>query len=191
MLVIIKRDYSELSREAARIVAGAVQRKPNLVLGLATGRTPLGLYGELVRLHREGRLDFANVITFNLDEYLGLPPDHPQSCSHYMNQNLLDHLNIKPENIHIPDGTLRDNYEGYCERYEETIRKAGGIDLQILGIGKDGHIGFNEPTSSLASRTRVKTLSRQTVEDYRRFFRADEPIPQCAVTMRLARIRPI
>jgi len=188
MLVIITDGYSSLSREAARIVANAITKKPDLRLGLATGSTPLGMYRELVRLHREEHLDVSKIVTFNLDEYLGLRPDHPQSYHRYMWQNLFDHVNISPENVHIPDGTPGNDYESYCAQYEESIRQAGGIDLQVLGIGTGGHIGFNEPASSFASRTRVKTLTRKTIDDNRRLFSAEEEVPECAITMGIGTI---
>lgn len=188
MLVLIKQDYTALSLEAAQIVASAIRANPNLVLGLATGSTPLGMYQELVRLHREEGLDFSRVITFNLDEYVGFAPDHPQSYHSYMHRHFFSHVNIDSANIHIPDGLAQDDYERHCAHYEERIGQAGGIDLQLLGIGRDGHIGFNEPTSSLASRTRVKTLTRQTVEDNARAFGPGEEIPQCAITMGIGTI---
>src|SRR5437870_7560375 len=127
-------------------------------LGLATGNTMLGLYRHLVRLHQSGPLDFSGVVTFNLDEYLGLPAAHPQSYHYFMHEHFFWHINLPARNIHIPDGSIRGDYDQYCAGYEDAIRKAGGIDLQLLGIGRNGHIGFNEPTSSLASRTRLKVL---------------------------------
>jgi glucosamine-6-phosphate deaminase len=188
MFIFITDDYAGVSRQAARIVANAIRRKPDLRLGLATGGSQKGMYAELVRMHREERLDFSRIITFNLDEYIGLAGDHPQSFRSYMDANLFDHVNIAPANIHIPDGTVRENIDEYCEQYEETIRQSGGIDLQVLGIGKDGHIGFNEPTSSLASRTRPKTLTRQTLEDNRRNFPLGEEPPGAAITMGIGTI---
>lgn len=188
MLVVIEKDYQTVSREAARIAANALRSKPNLVLGLATGSTPIGFYRELVRLHREDGLDFSRAITFNLDEYVGLAAEHPHSFHAYMRGNFFDHVNVNAENIHIPDGTIRQNLEDYCERYEADIRAAGGIDLQILGIGKDGHIGFNEPTSSLASRTRPKTLTRETLEANRAHFAKNEAQPRAAITMGIGTI---
>jgi len=188
MLVHITKDFEELSREAARVVANAIRKKHDLRLGLATGSTQLGLYQELVRMHRQEQLDLARVVTFNLDEYIGLPSGHPQSFRSVMFRDFFDHINIPRENIHLPDGTPRNDYEQYCGEYEEEIRSAGGIDLQVLGLGKDGHIGFNEPTSSLASRTRPKTLTRQTVEDNRRFFGANEEPPHAAITMGIGTI---
>ena len=188
MLVVIKKDYEDVSREAARIVAGAVRSKPETVLGLATGSTPLGLYKELIALHRAGTLDFSRATSFNLDEYLGLPANHPQSFHFFMQQNFFEQVNLPQENIHIPDGTIPYNYEAYCARYEQSIKSAGGIDLQVLGIGRNGHVGFNEPTSSLASRTRLKALSRETIEDNRHFFANESEMPKCAITMGIGTI---
>jgi glucosamine-6-phosphate deaminase len=183
MLVIVKNTCKELSEEAARIVANAIKQKSTTTIGFATGGTQLGMYQELIRLHREEGLDFSRVVTFNLDEYLGLAPDHPQSYHYYMYKNFFDHINISHQNIHIPDGTIRNSYEIYCEEYEKSIQSAGGIDLQVLGIGRNGHIGFNEPTSSLGSRTRVKTLTTETMEQNRRFFQSEDEVPQCVITM--------
>jgi glucosamine-6-phosphate deaminase len=188
MLLVLKPNSEELGREAARVVANAVRRNPALRLGLATGSTMVGMYRELVRLHRDEKLDFSRVVTFNLDEYLGLPSNHPQSFHHFMQQTFFAHVNVTPGNIHIPDGAIKGNYEQYCASYEETIGNAGGIDLQVLGIGRNGHVGFNEPTSSLGSRTRLKVLSRETIEDNRKFFAAEEEIPQCAITMGIGTI---
>jgi glucosamine-6-phosphate deaminase len=188
MLVVIKKDYEDVSREAARIVAGAVRSKPETVLGLATGSTPLGLYKELIALHCDGSLDFSRATSFNLDEYLGLPAAHPQSFHFFMQQNFFEQVNLPPENIHIPDGTITYNYDSYCTQYEQSIKSAGGIDLQILGIGRNGHVGFNEPTSSLASRTRLKALSRETIEDNRHFFANESEMPKCAITMGIGTI---
>ncbi len=182
MEVIIKETYEEMSKAAAKAVARVLNRKPNAVLGLATGSTPLGLYKELVRMHKEEGLDFSQVTTFNLDEYVGLDKDHPQSYHYFMHENLFKRINIAPQNIYIPSGTT-DNYEAFCEWYEERIRQCGGIDLQILGIGSDGHIAFNEPTSSLGSRTRIKTLARPTIQDNARFFERIEDVPIYAITM--------
>lgn len=188
MLVVLKKDYDEVSREAARIVAGAVRSKPNIVLGLATGSTPLGLYKELVALHRAGSLDFSRATSFNLDEYLGLAPSHPQSFHYFMHQNLFSQVNLPLERAHVPDGTIAGNYESYCASYEQGIKSAGGIDLQVLGIGRNGHVGFNEPTSSLASRTRVKALTRETIEDNRHVFANESEMPKCAITMGIGTI---
>ena len=188
MLVVLKQDAQEVGQEAARIVSAAVCAKPSLVLGLATGSTPLGMYEKLISLHKNSGLDFSKTTSFNLDEYLGLAPDNPQSFHCFMHSNFFAHVNFSKDKVHIPSGALRANYSEYCESYESEIRKAGGIDLQILGIGRNGHIGFNEPNSSLASRTRLKELTQETIEDNRRFFPKDEEIPECAITMGIGTI---
>jgi len=182
MEIIIQPNVEEMSKTAARVVARVLNSKPNAVLGLATGSTPLGLYQELVRMHKEEGLDFSQVTTFNLDEYVGLKKNHPQSYHYFMHENLFKHINIPKENIHIPSGTT-DNYAAFCQWYEQRIVQCGGIDLQILGIGADGHIAFNEPASSLGSRTRIKTLARQTIDDNARFFNMPEEVPIYAITM--------
>ena len=182
MEVIIKESYAEVSQAAAHEVARVIEEKPSAVLGLATGSTPLGLYTELIRRYEQRKLDFSSVTTFNLDEYVGLPATHPQSYHFFMRQNLFDHINVAPENIHLPAGMPSD-CRAFCREYEQEIASSGGIDLQILGIGSDGHIAFNEPGSSLASRTRVKTLARPTIEDNSRFFDRPEQVPEFAITM--------
>lgn len=182
MKVVIQRDYEQMSKVAAQIVGEVLNAKPNAVLGMATGSTPLGLYQELVRLHREEQLDLSRVTTFNLDEYVGLRMDHPQSYHYFMREHFFQHVNIPRQNINIPSGTT-SNYSAFCEWYERRIAECGGIDLQILGIGSDGHIAFNEPTSSLSSRTRLKTLSKQTIDDNARFFERREDVPVYAITM--------
>jgi glucosamine-6-phosphate deaminase len=180
--VIIQRDYEQMSKAAAQIVAEVLNTKPNAVLGMATGSTPLGLYQELVRLHTVEQLDFSRVTTFNLDEYVGLPGNHPQSYHYFMHEHFFQHVNIPRHNINIPSGTT-SNYPAFCQWYEARIAECGGIDLQILGIGSDGHIAFNEPGSSLSSRTRLKTLSKQTIDDNARFFARRESVPVYAITM--------
>ena len=183
MRVIITKDYDEISSRAADIVEEEMQRnKRKFVLGLATGSTPVGLYKELIRRHKDKGLDFSRVITFNLDEYIGLDAGHTQSYRYFMDEQLFNHINIKRHNIHVPDGMAKD-LEDYCIRYEKAITDAGGIDLQVLGIGRDGHIGFNEPSSSLGSRTRIKTLTEETIKDNARFFKNADEVPQYAVTM--------
>jgi glucosamine-6-phosphate deaminase len=188
MLLVLKSTDEELGREAACIVAKAVRKNPRLRLGLATGGTTVGMYKELVRLHKQEDLDFSHVVTFNLDEYLGLSANHPQSFHYFMHQNFFAHVNVNPVNVHIPDGSVTRDYEHYCRSYEQAIRDSGGIDLQILGIGRNGHIGFNEPTSSLGSRTRVKVLTKETIDDNRKFFAAGEKVPECAITMGIGTI---
>ena len=182
MRVIIKPDYEAMSKKAAQTVADRIRKKPNIVLGLATGSTPLGVYRELVRMSKENDFDFSKVTTFNLDEYWEISPSHPQSYNCFMWDNLFSHVNVHSERVHIPSGKVED-VETYCRCYEEKIKKAGGIDLQILGIGRDGHIGFNEPGSSLSSRTRLKTLASETVEDNARFFKNRDEVPRYAITM--------
>jgi glucosamine-6-phosphate deaminase len=182
MEVIIQSSPEEACRIAARIVANRVRQKPDCVLGLATGSTPLQLYAELIRMHREEGLKFSGVTSFNLDEYVGLPGNHPASYARFMKENLFQHIDIPPESIHIPDGMASD-IPVSCASYENSIRSSGGIDVQVLGIGRDGHIGFNEPTSSLASRTRIKTLTRRTREDNARFFDSPDEVPRHAITM--------
>ena len=182
MLVNIKKNYDEVSKEAANMVADLIRRKPNCVLGFATGGTPLGLYKELIRMHKEEGLDFSKVTTFNLDEYVSLPPEHPQSYHYFMWENLFKYVNVDPRYVHIPQGMAKD-IEEFCEWYEERIIYYGGIDLQILGIGANGHIAFNEPGSSLGSRTRIKTLQKETRWDNKRFFESHEQVPNQAITM--------
>ncbi len=182
MEVLVLPTYQEMSKAAAAAVADVLNAKPNAVLGMATGSTPLGLYQELVAMHRRGELDFSQVTTFNLDEYVGLPTTNPQSYHYFMHENFFKHVNIAPENIYIPSGTT-SNYKAFCAWYEQRIIECGGIDVQILGIGSDGHIAFNEPGSSLSSRTRLKTLARPTIEDNARFFSRPEDVPIYAITM--------
>ena len=182
MQVIIAKDYDDVSKRAAEILIQAVRDKPDIVLGLATGSTPEGLYRLLVAACRDDGLDFSNVVTFNLDEYVGLPPDHEQSYRRFMNEKLFDHINIDPANTHVPDG-LAGKLLVECEQYEQMIAEAGGIDLQVLGIGRDGHVAFNEPGTSLGSRTHVTGLTRETIEDNSRLFDSPDDVPRFAVTM--------
>jgi glucosamine-6-phosphate deaminase len=182
MRVIVESSLQQVAQRAAQFVAALVRKKPKCVLGLATGSTPLGLYAELIRLHRDEGLDFSRVVTFNLDEYVGLGPTHPQSYRYFMQTNLFDHINVDVRNTHVPDGRALD-FESHCEQYERRIKDEGGIDLQVLGIGTDGHIAFNEPGSSLGSRTRLKSLTAETVRDNARFFSDPNEVPRLAVTM--------
>ena len=182
MEVIIEQTYEKMSVVAAQEVATFLNAKPNAVLGMATGSTPLGVYQQLVKLHKEQGLDFSQVTTFNLDEYVGLPTDHPQSYHYFMHENFFKHVNIPLQNIYIPSGTT-SNYRAFCQWFEQRISECGGIDLQILGIGSDGHIAFNEPSSSFSSRTRLKTLAQSTIEDNSRFFDRADDVPIYAITM--------
>ncbi len=183
MEIIIQPTAAAATRIAARLLAKQLQEKPDLVLGLATGSTPLLLYRELVAL----KLDWRKVKTFNLDEYIGISPQHPQSYHSFMWENLFRHVNIAAKNVHIPDGMAKD-IPASCELYEKRIREAGGIDLQVLGIGTDGHIGFNEPSSSLVSRTRIKTLTQQTVKDNAHYFGREDDVPRHVITMGIGTI---
>ena len=188
MLVVLKENSKEVGREAARIVASSLRANPKSVLGLATGSTPLGMYEELISLHKSTGLDFSQATSFNLDEYIGLAPENPQSFHYFMHSNFFSKVNFAADHIHIPDGAFRKDYSAYCEQFERSIKSAGGIDLQILGIGRNGHIGFNEPNSSLASRTRLKELTQETIEDNKRFFPQGAEIPECAITMGIGTI---
>ena len=183
MEIIIQPTQQAATEVAARIIARLLRDKPNAVLGLATGSTPLSLYQTLISMN----LDWSRVTTFNLDEYIGLPREHPQTYHSFMWENLFQHVNIAKENVHIPDGNAAD-IPKTCQEYEDQIRAAGGIDLQVLGIGTDGHIGFNEPTSSLASRTRIKTLTQQTCKDNARFFGSEKDVPHHVITMGIGTI---
>ena len=182
MLVDIVSDYEQLSQMAAEKVARLIKAKPGAVIGFATGSTPLGLYQKLIQYHKNDGLDFSGITTFNLDEYIGLPADHTQSYAYFMHRHLFSHINIDPQQIHLPDG-MSEDIEGHCAWYEEQIEKAGGLDLQILGIGANGHLAFNEPGSSLGSRTRIKTLTSETVNSNARFFDTPDQVPRYAITM--------
>lgn len=185
---LVFADADSASVELAAHVAALIRRKAQAgrqaVLGLATGSSPLAFYRELVRLHREDGLSFANVVTFNLDEYLGLAADHPQSYRLFMAHHLFAHVDAPPENLHVPDGMVaRDDLPAYCARYEELIREAGGLDFQLLGIGRTGHIGFNEPGSGKDSRTRLVHLDERTREDAAPAFGGIAEVPSHAITM--------
>ena len=187
MEVIIQPNPMAAAQIAARLIAKAIQGKPTLVLGLATGSTPLVLYDELVRLNQSEGLDLSRITTFNLDEYLGVPADHPASYRRFMQENFFNRTNIDPKRTFVPDGMTKD-IPGHCRAYEERIKAAGGVDIQVLGIGSDGHIGFNEPTSSLSSRTRDKVLTEQTRRDNARFFATLEEVPRGCLTMGIGTI---
>ncbi len=186
MEVVILPTPADVGLAAAHIVAALVRRQPACVLGLATGETPLATYAELVRMHREEALSFATVTTFNLDEYVGVDPAHPASYHRYMAEQFFDHVDIDSAHAHLPDGMAQD-LERACTDYEAAITAAGGIDLQLLGIGEDGHIGFNEPASSLGSRTRIKTLAELTRARQQGHFAPREP-PLHVLTMGVATI---
>jgi len=182
MEAIVRNTAEEAASLTAAVIAKALQSNPHLVLGLATGRTMEAVYTILVRMHEEGGLDFSQATTFNLDEYVGIPADHPGSYRHYMNEHLFRHVNIDPRRTHLPNGMARD-IETECRQYEERIRNCGGIDLQLLGIGRSGHIGFNEPLSALRSRTREKALTQRTIEQNAALFGGPDQMPRWAITM--------
>lgn len=188
MRLIIEKDYEQLSRWAAEHVISSINKfnptpEHKFVLGLPTGSSPIGMYRELVKANKEGRVSFKNVLTFNMDEYVGLPESHPESYHSFMAKNLFDHIDCPKENIHILNGNAKD-LQAECAAYEKQIEDAGGIDLFIGGIGPDGHIAFNEPGSSLASRTRVKTLTTDTIIANSRFFDNDvNKVPKYALTV--------
>lgn len=182
MRVVILPDSQSVSIRAADIFCFVVEQYPDAVLGLATGGTPIGTYQELIRRNQTGQIRFAEATTFNLDEYVGLARTHPQSYWSFMHNNLFSHIDIATDRCYLPSGES-DDIQEECHRYEELIEQSGGIDLQILGIGSDGHIGFNEPGSSLASRTRIKALTQRTRQDNARFFGSIDDVPQLAITM--------
>ncbi|MFN3346222.1 MAG: glucosamine-6-phosphate deaminase [Candidatus Bipolaricaulaceae bacterium] len=179
---IVVDDYGALSRVAARQVAQRLLARPRLVLALPTGETPLGLYQELVRLYKEGLLDFSRATAFNLDEFLDIPPEHPASFRSYMERHFWSQVNLRPEARHIPHSSTPDPEEE-CRRYEALIQEAGGLDLVILGIGKNGHIAFNEPGTPFHSRTHVVELTAETRQHQAQFFGGLENVPKRAITM--------
>ena len=186
MRVVITDDASAVANASAEVLCRQLVTAPASVLGLATGSTPVMLYKELVSRYQAGQVCFAKAKSFNLDEYVGIDPSHPQSYRHFMQQHLFDQVNIDPVATQVPQGLADPKIE--CERYEAAITSAGGIDLQVLGLGSNGHIGFNEPTSSLASRTRIKTLTEDTITANARFFEAHEQQPTLALTMGIGTI---
>lgn len=187
MKVVILKDAAEVAQYGAEIFVKQINKKSNSVLGLATGSTPVALYEELIAANKSGKVSFKDVSSFNLDEYMGIEGDHPQSYRHFMNENLFNHVDIDKANTQVPPGNAANPIEA-CEKYENDIEAMGGIDIQLLGIGRNAHIGFNEPSSSLASRTRVKTLTKATIDDNARFFAADEHQPHLSITMGIGTI---
>lgn len=187
MKVLIVADEKAATQRAADIVARIVRAKPDAVLGLATGGTMLPLYDALAQRHRDEGLSFAATTSFNLDEYIGLAPDHPCSYHRYMQEAFFDHIDIDPARTHLPRGDAADP-KAASDEFEAQIEAAGGIDLQLLGIGRNGHIGFNEPTASLGSRTRIKTLTTSTRRANQRYFTSFEDTPRYAITMGVATI---
>ena len=182
MKIYKAKDYADMSRKAANIISAQIIMKPECVLGLATGSTPVGLYKQLVEWYKKGDLDFSAVKTVNLDEYKGLSQDNDQSYYYFMHKNLFDNVNISVENTHIPNGMEQDS-EKECNRYSELIKSLGGIDLQLLGIGHNGHIGFNEPSDSFEKQVHCVDLTESTIEANKRFFESAEDVPRQAYTM--------
>ena len=180
-------DYSSMSRKAASIIAAQIQLKPDCVLGLATGSTPVGAYEQLVRWYQDGELSFAEVKTANLDEYYGLAPEHDQSYRYFMNTHLFDHVNIDKSRTFVPNG-LEPDSEKACREYDEVVAATGGVDLQLLGIGHNGHIGFNEPASEFCKNTQCVDLTESTIEANKRFFEKEEDVPRQAYTMGIGTI---
>jgi len=176
------KDYKELSRKAANIVSAQIILKPDSVLGLATGSTPIGIYKQLIEWYKKKDLDFNDVKSVNLDEYKGLSPENKQSYHYFMNENLFRHVNIKPENTNLPDG-MADDALSECNRFNKVIEQLGGIDLQILGLGHNGHIGFNEPGDTFVKGTHCVALTKSTLEANARLFEAGETVPEYAFTM--------
>jgi len=187
MRIIETKDYNDMSKKAANILSAQVIMKPDCVLGLATGSTPIGTYEKLVEWYEKGDLDFSQVTSVNLDEYKGLDRKNDQSYYYFMHEHLFNHVNIKEENTNVPDGTQPDG-EKECARYEELIRSLGGVDLQLLGLGHNGHIGFNEPADAFDKTTHCVDLTESTIEANKRFFASADEVPRQAYTMGIGTI---
>lgn len=187
MNILIVEDFESLSKLAAGMIQDQIKSNPNSVLGLATGQTPTGVYQELIRLHKEEGLDFSSVTTFNLDEYIGLDSEHPNSYSYYMRKVLFEHININIENTFIPNGIAADIEES-CKAYDQLIKDKDGIDIQILGIGENGHIAFNEPSDKLNLKTSIVKLADTTIKSNSKFFNSIDQIPRSAISMGLGNI---
>ena len=187
MKKVVFDNYEQLSVAAAEFVAAEINKKPKFNLGLPTGGTPVGMYKNLSEMNKAGKVDFADVTTFNLDEYLGLERSHDQSYWYFMNKNLYSNVNLKPENINIPNGTA-DDMDAETKAYDKKIEDMGGLDLMVLGIGPNGHIGFNEPDSYLIAPTHTVTLTQSTIDANARFFDSADDVPKMAVTMGVGNI---
>ncbi len=187
MRIIVAKDYKDMSRKAANIISAQIITKPNCVLGLATGSSPIGTYDQLVEWYEKGDLDFSQVSSVNLDEYRGLDHSHDQSYYYFMHEHLFDRVNIDPAHTNVPDGTEADA-EKECKRYEELIASYGGVDLQLLGLGHNGHIGFNEPASAFDKVTHCVDLTESTIEANKRFFASADDVPKQAYTMGIGTI---
>ena len=187
MRLFVCKNYDEMSKKAADVIASVITLKPDAVLGLATGSTPVGMYNCLAEMNREGKLDFSEVKTYNLDEYYPIKPSDDQSYRFFMNKNLFNNINIHMSNTHVLNGEAEDA-EAECAAYDEAIEEAGGIDIQLLGIGNNGHIGFNEPAAELISGTHKQELTKSTIEANSRFFASEDEVPKFALTMGMAPI---
>jgi len=182
MKIIHCNNYEEMSAAAANLICDAIAAKPDLVLGLATGSTPEGMYAEFCRKYKEGKVDFSGVTTVNLDEYCGLPSDHPQSYLTFMKEKLFNYVNLNPEKTFLPNGNTSD-HAAEATRYEEMVEKLGFADIQVLGVGRNGHIGFNEPAEALFTKTHLTALTKDTVRANSRFFASVDEVPKHAITM--------
>ncbi len=187
MKLMVMKNYDEISKACADMIAEVVKDYPEAILGLATGSTPIGTYKELIRQHKEENLDFSKVKSFNLDEYVGLDGNHPNSYRYFMDHELFNHINISKDNTQVPNGKAA-NLDQFCKEYDEKIDQSGGVDIQILGIGSNGHIAFNEPSSELSVGTFVVSLTESTIEDNKRFFDSIEDVPKKAITMGIGTI---
>ena len=187
MRIIKTKDYKEMSRVAAKLLAAQIVMKPDCVLGLATGSSPIGTYEQLIEWYKNGDLDFSQVKSVNLDEYKGLDHENDQSYYYFMHENLFDHVNIDPANTNVPDGMAEDT-DAECQKYEELIDALGGIDMQLLGLGRNGHIGFNEPDTSFAKMTHCVQLTESTIEANKRFFASADDVPKQALSMGIGSI---
>lgn len=187
MKLIVVKDYDGMSKKAADILIDAIKDNPDIVLGLATGSTPVGTYKEIIKQYEDKKIDFSNVKSFNLDEYVGLEGTHPNSYRYFMDETLFNHINIDKSNTYVPDGKA-ENLDSYTKEYDKLIEKMGGIDIQILGIGTNGHIAFNEPAKELSVGTSVVDLAENTIMDNSRFFKSLDEVPKTAITMGIASI---
>lgn len=187
MRTIICKNYDDMSIQGAKLVYSQLIMKPDCVLGLATGSTPVGMYERLVEMYNEGELDFSQVTTFNLDEYYPISPDNDQSYRYFMNEHLFNHVNIDMDKTHVPNG-MSDDVVADCAEYDRNIEEHGGIDLQVLGIGQNGHIGFNEPDVNLNTGTHLTALTQSTIDANARFFKSKDDVPKHAITMGIASI---
>lgn len=187
MKIIVTKNYDEMSLEAAKLIKEQIEKKENSILGLATGSTPEGMYRQLIEWNKEGRIDFSKITTFNLDEYVGISEDNESSYNYYMNDIFFNHINIDKGNTNVPKSE-KDNMEDYCKKYDGMIEEAGGIDIQVLGVGENGHIAFNEPARELTMGTTIVELTPSTIEVNSRFFDTIEEVPKTAITMGIGSI---